>query len=413
MMGGSNFDPVVDEKKQGSHNLMLSGLPNDIIATILSSIPTELAVDASLLSQACRDLWTLVTVVELDQTPTRSWLSKEEPYSDYVTDPIALHTRRRRLGCSRKKKIAAIMEKYMQLHEDCITRFKLKFTTNETFDPLVDRWLQFVVGRKAKELNLDLRASKWNDSVHRYRLPTDLFSCTSSLQVLTLRGCTVEPSFSLQSLCNLKKVVLDEVEEISVDMVHALFLNIEFLTLKKLVVKGGTMNSQGQNTIVNEKMKGLKIVECSGQWLEECEIYAPNLEKFKYKGEVVNFSLRSVPRNLKKATIIINKELGVNNAFRRLINQVCCVKYLTLGFSVNFTGLHPRGEQENEISLKPFLYLKELLIITGGVKAHERTVDCLMKNAPKLRKYNIYPEFMIPKEKRGPQWERFLLSEFM
>ncbi|KAF3786146.1 putative F-box/FBD/LRR-repeat protein [Nymphaea thermarum] len=412
-MGGSNFDPVEDEKKQGNHILMLSGLPNDIIAAILSSIPTELAVDASLLSQACRDLWTLVTVVDLDQTPTRSWLSKEESYSDYVNDPVALHTRRHRLGCSRKKKIAAIMEKYMQLHEDCITRFKLKFTTNETFDPLVDRWLQFVVGRKAKELNLDLRAPKWNDSVHRYRLPTDLFSFAFSLQVLTLRGCMVEPSFSFHSLCNLKKVVLDEVEEISVDMVQPLFLKTEFLTLKKLVVKGGTMSSNGQTTIVNEKMKGLKIVECSGLWLEECEIDAPNLQKFKYKGEVVNFSLRSVPPNLKKAAIIVNKELGVNNAFRRLINQVCCVKYLTLGFSVNFTGIHSRGEQENEISLKPFLYLKELQIITGGVDVHERTANCLIKNAPRLKKYNVYPEFMVSEEKIGIQWERFLLSEFM
>ncbi|CAN6445685.1 unnamed protein product [Victoria cruziana] len=201
-------------------------------------------------------------------------------------------------------------------------------------------------------------------------------------------------------------------------MVRSLLLQSEFLTLKKLVVKEGAMPSRDVRTaIVNEKMKGLKIVnECyQDLWLEGCEIHASNLESFTYEGETVNFSLRSAPRNLKKATIIINKYLGVNNAFRRLINQVCFVEHLTLGFSPNFTDSHPAegGEREGTIPLKPFLYLKELQVITGGVDAHEKIANMLIKNAPQLEKYSIRPEFMIPEEKRERQMERFLLSEFM
>ena len=255
----------------------ISDLPDELIIHILSSLPTIVAVQTSVLSKRWRRMWTSIPVLNFyDSRDEKNYsYHKKEKFLKFVDE------------CLKQPYVDTKMTKFnlmMQLYGDC---------------GRVDDWLRFPVEKNVQELVLHVRPKRrW-----MYSLPSAIL-CSRTLTHLELNGLKLKvPVVSLP-------------------------------VLKILYLKNVKMNDQALKTLVlgSPLLENLHLNDCSG--LVNPQVISSSLkymEYYEYYG-ADRSSCRSIKVEATNSHSFIYKELGG----RSTIDLVRCFAITSLSFSKSF-----------------------------------------------------------------------------
>ncbi|KAJ4892030.1 putative F-box/LRR-repeat protein [Raphanus sativus] len=165
-----------DKKKQRSRRFKrrldsFRFLPDEILRTILSYLPTEIAIKTSILSKRWRHVWSDTPCLYLD------WTKPYGPKGDIINKILDRYKARKMMS------------------------FNLKPNMRDDF-PYIDRWIEFAMSRNVENMSLEFRYQKY--------LVPDFFYISNSLKQLSLEldFCGLKPpSFSV-SWTSLKTLSL-------------------------------------------------------------------------------------------------------------------------------------------------------------------------------------------------------------
>ncbi|KAG7548433.1 F-box-like domain superfamily, partial [Arabidopsis suecica] len=269
----------------------ISGLHDDLLITILSFLPTEVAVSTCVLSKRWEFLW--------------MWLPNLEFVSTCVPRPGLRDFIDRKLPIHR----APVIER-LRLH---VTRYSHIEPEN------IKRWIKIAVSRYVRELDIDYCTKNKN-----YLLPSSLFTC-KSLVTLKLKWVAridvpsmVFPSLKTLQLENL--IVVDGLQQL---------LSI-CPVLEELSVDFYEYDKTKEFSIIVPSLQSLSLLIPDIMFLDRYEIDTPSLKYLKlvdwsYKE---HYSLIKNMPKLKEAYVRVGySNLKVLNS---AIGSVISVKRLTI-----------------------------------------------------------------------------------
>lgn len=181
----------------------ISELPELIIHHIVSFLPTLDVARISVLSKKWRQVWTLCSNMDFNET-----YFIEKPMNDGLAKDKKREGRKKFINF-----VGATMRKFCE-HKLDMQKFKLCiFVENLQHACLVYEWIGLATKSRLEELRLKVLTSRYDIS---FRVPDEIFGC-SSLTVLKLGGCVLELPFSegaikfhfLQKL-SLDRVIVNE-----------------------------------------------------------------------------------------------------------------------------------------------------------------------------------------------------------
>ncbi|CAH8384799.1 unnamed protein product [Eruca vesicaria subsp. sativa] len=136
----------------------ISFLPDEILQSILSYLPTQIAIKTSILSKRWRHVWSETPCLYLD------WITPHGPKGDIINK---------------------ILDRY-KAHK--MMNFKLSADLTDDI-PYIDRWIEFAMSRNVENMSLEVPC-------HNYRIP-DFFYISNSLKQLSVICDLKLPSFSV------------------------------------------------------------------------------------------------------------------------------------------------------------------------------------------------------------------------
>ncbi|KAM3329893.1 hypothetical protein ACQJBY_026733 [Aegilops geniculata] len=245
-------------KGSSSEEDRLSGLPDDLLHSIVGRIPLKQAVRTSALSTrwACLWLHALAASAVLDFTD-RDFVRGQSP-----------------------GQIVATVNRCLEVDGAApIDVFRVALSPFDAFGRDVVRWAATALGRGAGEVGVDL--TQHADGCGALELPGDLFQAESSLAVLSLGRCSLRDvppgAAGLAGLTSLSLNQVDVTDDALRDVVSGCRL-LEFLSLKSchLLV---------YVRVAGERLRGLEIVRCLA--MRHLQVAAPVLESVAYHGGVL------------------------------------------------------------------------------------------------------------------------------
>lgn len=245
----------------------LSGLPDDIIVSILSRLTLKEAVRTSVLSERWKNMWTWTT-------GSLDFHYSDKPSSDYIFD---FHFMRRSILYQKAplvegRRFVARVNHVLSLHQgQTVDKFEISCNlVGRLRKTIINEWLEFALRKRVKSLKLYFRG-KIPYARGYYSLKKALISKNScdSLTVLDLKNVDVTGK-SLSYIL----VKCQFLEELSVE---------ESSTLVELRVPCPV-----------PQLKSLKIKNCF--FLKYLEICAVNLKSFAYHGELIPVIFEKAPR---------------------------------------------------------------------------------------------------------------------
>ncbi|XBI63744.1 hypothetical protein VPH35_044096 [Triticum aestivum] len=245
-------------KRASSEEDRLSGLPDDVLHSIVGRVPLKQAVCTSALSTrwACLWLHALAASAVLDFTD-----------SDFVRGQSP-------------EQIVATVNRCLEVHGAApIDVFHMALSPFDAFGRDVVRWAATALGRGAREVGVDL--TQHANGRGALEFPGDLFQTESSLAVLSFGRCSlrdVQPGAAgLAGLTSLSLNQVDVTDDALRDVVSGCRL-LEFLSLKSchLLV---------YVRVAGERLRGLQIVRCLA--MRHLQVAAPVLESVAYHGDVL------------------------------------------------------------------------------------------------------------------------------
>ncbi|KAF7135717.1 hypothetical protein RHSIM_Rhsim08G0184100 [Rhododendron simsii] len=235
----------------------VSALPDEIVSIILSLLPIKEAGSTSVLSRRWINSWKLFTgSLNFDGSKTMLRMIK------------AMRTMP--LETERAKYIKWVDQVLNFYQGQTIKEFRVCFDLDKNFACILDRWVNFAIGRRVQKLELDLTAySGSRQSLNYYTFPSSLIGVSSVNALIALRLKSVDLSEDilthLLSNCPL-------LEELSVSYSPSLV---------NVIIAGPSM------------MKYLELSFCFN--LRNVEISATNLVSFEYFGPNLYNPLKNVP----------------------------------------------------------------------------------------------------------------------
>jgi hypothetical protein len=244
----------------------LSGLPDDVLHSILGVLPLKHAVRTSALSTRWAHKWlhALAASAVLDFTDR-----------DFVRGQSPAH-------------IAATVSRCMTIHgAPPIDVLRVALSPADALGQDVLQWVAAALGRGAREVGVDLarRGVLHNDDASLLQLPGDLFQAENSLAVLSLGRCSLRDvppgAAGLAGLTSLSLDRVDVTDDALRDVVSECRL-LEFLNLRSCHLLASVR-------VAGERLRGLEIVSC----LAMCDLHvaAPALESFAFHGDILYSSL--------------------------------------------------------------------------------------------------------------------------
>ncbi|KAL1204636.1 putative F-box/LRR-repeat protein [Cardamine amara subsp. amara] len=168
-------------------------MPDVILETILSSLPTKFAISTSILSKRWRNLWCETPCLNLE------WCGNKLR-ADSINETQARYTARKMMSfhfcLSKMMSLHFCLSKMMSLHF-CLSRVYTK-------SPYIESWIEFAKSQNVENMTMDL------GSIHKSYTMPDSFYINSSVKQLTLYltfADTMIPSSSV-SWTSLKELFL-------------------------------------------------------------------------------------------------------------------------------------------------------------------------------------------------------------
>ncbi|XP_047054354.1 putative F-box/FBD/LRR-repeat protein At1g78760 isoform X1 [Lolium rigidum] len=228
--------------RHDNHGDLISGLPDDILGTIISLLPTREGGKTQLLARSWRPLW------------------RYAPVNICCDRPI----------CSKQYKRISVISDLLSIHRGTTRRFNLdpiRFRTDEE-KKVLESWFRSRSFAKLEELIIGFADSK-------YQLPSSVLLCTSALVVAKISRCvfpkevTDLPSFPLLKELSLCSVYIAE------DVFHGLLSRCH--VLESLYLEG--LNDTGSFEISSETLTSVGLGNCILKQGELIIKYAPRLER--------------------------------------------------------------------------------------------------------------------------------------
>uniref|UniRef100_A0ACD5VDP5 Uncharacterized protein n=1 Tax=Avena sativa TaxID=4498 RepID=A0ACD5VDP5_AVESA len=245
----------------------LSGLPDDVLHSILGVLPLKHVVRTSALSTRWAPIWlhALAASAVLDFTD-RDFVRGQSP-----------------------AQITAIVGRVLGIHGAApidVLRVALSPLNALGPDPdVVVGWIAAALGRGAREVGVDLGRRRVLDEgdgrASLLQLPADLFQVENSLSVLGLGGCSLRHVLpGAAGLAGLASLSLDRVD-VTDDALRGVVLEcrlLEYVSLRSCHLLVSVR-------VAGERLRGLEIVGCLA--MRDLQVAAPTLESVAFHGDIL------------------------------------------------------------------------------------------------------------------------------
>ncbi|XP_038710452.1 putative F-box/FBD/LRR-repeat protein At1g78760 isoform X2 [Tripterygium wilfordii] len=244
----------------------LSGLPDEVLLSILSLLSLKEAARTSVLARRWRRVWTFIPILNFDASPAL----------------LALKERWRMVGSFDNKMLAVERDKYVDwvnlaleaYQGSSIDELRVRFDLDEIHSYDIDKWVYFAIEKKVKRLVMKFQkcmAYVYNEKVYSFPPLRDTFK--------TLHYCRSLIALEL----NCVNISGGVVEYFIASCPYLRQLSVKYSdSLADLKVSGESLC-----------LEYLKIVRCNK--LKSIYISAENLLSFVYSGPTIKISFANVP----------------------------------------------------------------------------------------------------------------------
>lgn len=220
------FNIFAAMKKRPTYSNILSNLPDEVLASILSLMPTKSAIRTSILSSRWRNLWKFITNLQINCDHHRGVIDVSGRRIPPSTSIINL------LSAIQSSKVIKLSFK----------RVSSLFSTDRY---VVDTLAKFSLDRHVEDFSLAFT------SIFFSKLPNNIFQI-ASLTRLEIANCEILELASLVSLPSLKFLILDKMK-ISKEAVEKLIIkcpSLENLSLNVLGLDNIYLNHPSVKSVV-------------------------------------------------------------------------------------------------------------------------------------------------------------------
>ncbi|XP_074289583.1 F-box protein At4g09920-like [Silene latifolia] len=258
----------------------ISSLPDELLAHVLSFLPTRCAVSTSVLSTRWRHLFTLSTSLCFDDTPCFDG----GPYF-----PGSIRRREiKKIDAGQKRRFRKFVEKVLELHQ-IVPIKKFSLVCQGDYDKSdINAWVSFAVRKGVEDLHYQVNVQEDHEP------PDDIFECETlvRLKMIGLGEYILEIPLSA-CFPRLKILHLDDVSIFEYDddddSVERLFSGCELL--EELTLKKCKCDTHRHVMLSTRVLKILRVESCSFE-KGVFEIDAPNLTHLTHK---FNSGIKIVP----------------------------------------------------------------------------------------------------------------------
>ncbi|KAF8402072.1 hypothetical protein HHK36_013024 [Tetracentron sinense] len=287
----------------------ISDLPDSLLLSIISSLPTTYAVSTSILSRRWKDIWVYTPYLDFDE-------------NHFIT------THRLPLESTVRSRFVDFVHcALLHYKGDKLSTFRLWISYRSEHYVYIDQWIGFLIKRRVQELDLDLWGGGIDKNSHNglwpYELPNYFFTY-GLLSVLKLNFCTFKPPF-FKIFALLKTLSLTRVE-----LSSELFLKVmtSCLVLEILHLERCYDLKHLKISDSNLRLERLTINQCR-PLSEGIDICTPKLRSFKYFGHVVSFHIEKMPC-LHDVVLDFGLRQFNDTKFGKLLTDLDHVKDLTI-----------------------------------------------------------------------------------
>ncbi|XP_076890965.1 putative FBD-associated F-box protein At5g38570 [Bidens hawaiensis] len=339
-------------------------MPDDILISIISTLPLKEAASTSKLSTRWRYLWRQTYCLDFD--------------ANDKLDDIAVDSKLRVV--ERPKYINWVNRVIRQHKGPTIDDLRICFDLDKTSKSAIDKWVEFAVSKRVQKLELDLleNGETLRQTPRNYAFPIKIF------ERLTVK----RNSLSFPKTETLKSLFLKCVN-VSEDTIAKLLVNCPVLQ---------QLSIHGSGDLVDVKISGkslvlkyFEIVFCIG--VKSIEITDSNLESFSYLGPGIIIKLNNLPK-LEEISIGEGYSGFENNVFGQIS---CCISHLQI-----LTLDIYRPEENIKFLSFPVLPKLKQLILKVGAWDDDSLLEftSLAKACPNLQRFVMQLNWMSPAKRR-------------
>ncbi|KAL3512789.1 hypothetical protein ACH5RR_025506 [Cinchona calisaya] len=363
-MEQTNFRDVKLKRDNNFLEDFISGLPDEILISIISLLTTKEAVLTSILSTRWRFLWRYISHLNFECSGS---ISRIDQFNIL-------------LAAERRNFVNWVNHVCTSIRVEKIKEFRVNLCLDHSSTSDVDKWVEFALRKGTESLDLTMLYPPVSGSVHNSYIMSDVF-CPTLMN---------SPSFS-SGIMNLKLLTLKNVN-VSGELVEHFLVHCPML--QDLTVDGSLLLRNLKVCGASLQLKFLKIVSC--YHLTNIEISAPKLVSIQYKGCRYMLRIHNVPSLL---------DLMIDG------QTFLCITHPFISVQHNFSQLQTlalkRYSIEENVELPRSLQLASLRELTLTVKAYSsknllRNLSFLMESSPLLKKFTLQitsvPQFSLWKE---------------
>ena len=282
-------------------------LLQEILHSIVSRLPIREAVRTSILSNHWKRVWCYRTKLKLS---FRSLVYKKRSGIPrfFISEQVFV------------QRVDAVLKQHSGIG---VEKMEVQFSPlNNDHAEHIDRWVQFAVASKTKQLTFDFEAQ--NPTKESYSFPFQFFNAAngSHLQSLKLGSVSLKHPSNIKFLLNLKKL---ELADVNIDNENLELMLSACNVLEFFGISGCKMLTSLHTPRHSNHLKGLKVSLCP--LLQSIELN-PGLITLEYEGSLIPLGPPSTLRNICIKSLDIHSSIAY--IFTELASTLPCLDKLTL-----------------------------------------------------------------------------------